>query len=70
MLTRADVWQQADAREWVRIMRGGLFTKADGRVVDESAVCTLLQRRTACKVRKDFETADQIASQLQAMGIW
>lgn len=50
-------------------MRGGLFTKADGRVVDEPAVAALLQRRSACKARKDFGAADKIATQLQAMGI-
>jgi cysteinyl-tRNA synthetase len=51
-------------------MRGGLFTKADDRVVDEPAVSAMLQRRTECKARKDFDAADKIASQLQGMGIW
>ena len=70
-LTPAGSWlAQAGARVWVRIMRGGLFTKADDRVVDEPAVSAMLQRRTECKARKDFDAADKIASQLQGMGIW
>lgn len=61
--------QQTGAREWVRILKGGLYTKADDRDVDVPAISTMLQRRIECKTRKDYGTADTIASQLQAMGI-
>jgi hypothetical protein len=61
--------QQTGAREWVRILKGGLYTKADDRDVDVPAISAMLQRRIECKTRKDYGTADTIASQLQAMGI-
>ena len=66
------VSQQAGAgeREWVRIMKGGLYTKADDRPVDVLAISAMLRRRIACKARHEYAAADEIATQLQNMGIW
>eukprot|EP00288_Rhodomonas_lens_P019945 CAMPEP_0177692106 /NCGR_PEP_ID=MMETSP0484_2-20121128/1672_1 /TAXON_ID=354590 /ORGANISM="Rhodomonas lens, Strain RHODO" /LENGTH=103 /DNA_ID=CAMNT_0019202793 /DNA_START=95 /DNA_END=403 /DNA_ORIENTATION=+ len=66
---KKDVMMGGDDAPWVRISKGGLYTKADKREVDEAGICAMLQQRMAAKAAKNFAAADKIAAQLQAMGI-
>ncbi|KAJ1457684.1 hypothetical protein M885DRAFT_514703 [Pelagophyceae sp. CCMP2097] len=57
------------APTWKRTRKGGLNTAADGRAVDEAAIVSLLQKRSAAKASKDFAAADAAAALLQAQGV-
>ncbi|KAK3238488.1 hypothetical protein CYMTET_51504 [Cymbomonas tetramitiformis] len=54
---------------WTRTDKGGVHAKAVDRDVDESAVEALLCKRSKAKLAKKFKVADEIAKNLQELGI-
>ena len=51
---------------WKRTNKGGWHTTADKRELDEDAISTMLEERTAAKAAKNYKLADTLARQLQA----
>jgi len=58
-----------ETKPWVRTDKGGWNSKADDRAVDEDFIAQRLAVRTEAKAKRDYATADRIASELQTMGI-
>jgi hypothetical protein len=60
---------KAVVSSWTRIAKGGYNTKADQREVDVKFVEGQLMKRMEAKKAKDYKLADNIANELQQMGI-
>jgi hypothetical protein len=54
---------------WLRVSKGGRWTTAVDRDVDETAILALLNERTAAKEAKDFTRADECAAELQRLDV-